>query len=305
MPGWLVTGARGFLGRAIVEEARRTQRAPIVTIGSGDVTAPGVDKHIATDLTDEVGVNAVIDEFEPNVVIHAAGRTPPATAGEYYRVNILGTLNLLNALCRLGSPMRVVLLGSAAELGPVPIEDLPVSEDYPCRPSDAYGMSKLLATTAGLAMRAPLDVVCARVFNPIGPRASTNQAFGYFTSHLARPGERPIRLEVGDLEARRDFIDVRDVARAVLALADCGKPGTVYNVATGRSLRVGQGLDRLVALSGRKVEVISRPGVPGSPLDSRADISRIQTDTSWRPAVTWEQSLADLWDEARGRLGCH
>ena len=197
----------------------------------------------------------------------------------------------------------MVLAGSAAELGPVPVGDLPVGEDYPCRPGDAYGLSKWLATTAGLAARPPLEVIVARVFNPVGPGQPGSQALGRFADLLNDPGPDPLHLTVGDLDARRDFIDVRDVARAFIALALLGHPGQVYHVGTGRSHRVREGLDGLIGLSGRKVEVEVDPlrSRGRGPDDSRADPTRLMTHTGWRPEIGWEQSLADLWDEARAR----
>jgi GDP-4-dehydro-6-deoxy-D-mannose reductase len=142
----------------------------------------------------------------------------------------------------------------------------------------------------------------ARVFNPIGPGMSPNQALGRFASCLATPG--PVELTVGDLDTRRDFIDVRDVARALIALARDGQPGLVYHVGTGRSQRVGDALEHLRRLRGGRVDVTvdprlaSRPG----PRDSRAAIGRITAHTGWHPQVPWEQSLQDLWDESkRGR----
>ena len=180
---------------------------------------------------------------------------------------------------------------------------MPVCEIYPPRPADSYGLSKWLATTAGLAARPPLEVMIARIFNPIGPGLSPGQALGKFAAALATPGLDPLVLRVGDLSPRRDFIDVRDVARALIALAARGRPGRVYHVGTGRSHQVREGLDRLIALSQRSVRVevdptlVARPG----PSDSRADIRRITAETGWRPEIGWEQSLDDLWHEARGR----
>ena len=125
--------------------------------------------------------------------------------------------------------------------------------------------------------RPPLEVMVARVFNPIGPGTPATQALGRFASRLAEPGQDPLELAVGDLDSRRDFIDVRDVARAMVALATRGKAGLVYHVGTGQSHRVGDGLERLAQLSGRVVQASVDPVLYDrrGPLDSRADIGRI------------------------------
>jgi GDP-4-dehydro-6-deoxy-D-mannose reductase len=246
-------------------------------------------------------VHRAIAATAPDFVIHLAGQTPPAEASAYYHANTLATLHLLDALRALGRPVRVVLVGSAAELGPIEREDLPVGEDFPCRPASGYGLSKWLATLAGLAARPPLEVVVARVFNPIGPGLPVSQAFGRFAAELAAAGPEPLRLTVGDLDARRDFVDARDVARALLVLAEQGRVGRLYHVGTGRSLRVGDGLEHLIALCGRQVVLEVSTALAGvrGPADVRADIGRIMTETDWRPEIGWEQSLAVLWDAAR------
>ncbi len=267
---------------------------------------PPTASFAATWKTPEAPRDAIV-AIAPDLVIHAAGRTPPAEPGEFYRSNTLATLHLLDALRLLQRPTRVVLAGSAAELGPVEIAALPVVDDYPCRPLDAYGLSKWLATCAGMAARPPLEVIAARIFNPIGPGQPTSQAFGRFAAQLADPESG--NLVVGDLDGRRDFVDVRDVARALIALAERGRAGLIYNVGTGGSHAVREGLDRLIQKAGRTerdarpiVVKVERERTPSNgPSDSRAAIERIVKHTGWRPEVTWEQSLDDLWYDAIGR----
>jgi GDP-4-dehydro-6-deoxy-D-mannose reductase len=149
-----------------------------------------------------------------------------------------------------------------------------------------------------MLVRPPVEVVVARVFNPVGPGLPATQALGQFAARLLDPSAGP--LLVGDLDARRDFVDVRDVARALVALAGSGRPGRIYHVGTGVSHRVGDALERLQWQSGRSIEVRVDPAraVARGPIDSRADIRRIVTETGWRPMIGWEQSLDDLWHEA-------
>jgi nucleoside-diphosphate-sugar epimerase len=300
MPVWLITGATGFLGRHVLA-AVRERTAPGVQL----IAAGRRDPFLEVDLGEPRSVQAAIERSEPDVILHLAGRTPPAEPGAFYRDNTLATVHLLDALRERDRPARVVLAGSAAELGPVPVEDLPVGEDYPSCPGESYGLSKWLATAAGLAARPPLEVVVGRIFNPIGPGQPGSQAFGRFAARLAEPGPDPVQLAAGDLDVRRDFIDVRDVARALVALAVEGRPGRLYHIGTGSSHRVGDGLEHLIRLSGRPVALVA--AAPGAarrgPVDSRAAIDRILNETGWRPTIGWEQSLEDLWDEARGRAG--
>jgi GDP-4-dehydro-6-deoxy-D-mannose reductase len=292
---WLVTGAGGFLGRALLD-ALAARGIPAIAAGRRPV--PGV-AFVPMDLGDFDGLAAAVRHARPAVVIHLAGALPPAPSGVLYDVNVGGTHRLVRALEAPGRPVRLVVAGSAAELGPVPVERLPADEATPCRPDTAYGLSKWFASRLALGARGPVEPVVARVFNPIGPGLPRAQAFGRFAALLAEAPGDPLAMAVGDLDARRDVVDVRDVAAALVALADRGRPREVYHVGSGRSVRIGDGLDELIARSGRRVEVAVAPGVARGPRDSRADIRKITADTGWTPAIDWRRSLADLLDTAR------
>ncbi|HEV3166881.1 MAG TPA: NAD(P)-dependent oxidoreductase [Isosphaeraceae bacterium] len=302
MAVWLVTGGSGFLGRHLLAElaASPPPGAEVVALGRRCPPAWPLEAFVHADLEDSASLSEALGGLQPAVVLHAAGLTPPSRPEQLYRANTLATVQLLAALKSLGRPVRVVLAGSAAELGPVAVDDLPVSESYRARPVDAYGLSKWFATAAGLRCEPPLEVMVGRVFNPIGPGMPRSQAFGRFAELLAATGPDPVCLAVGDLDHRRDFVDIRDVARALIMLALRGHPGLVSHIGTGRSRRVGEGLERLIALSGRAV-IVEASGSSRGPQDSRADVRRLTEQTGWSPSVSWEQSLADLWDEVRAR----
>ncbi len=306
MTTWLVTGASGFLGRQVVGTLSRsgaTTGDRIVALGRRRPDDNRTAAFVAADLLDPQGLDVALDAIRPDVVIHCAGATPPQPDPTAYDLsNRLATEHLLAGLRRLDCPVRVVLVGSAAELGPVPVAELPVGESYPAAPVEDYGRSKLAATRRGLAEGPPLAVLAARVFNPIGPGTPATNAFGRFARLLTGPGPDPLTLEVGDLAARRDFIDVRDVADALIALAARGRSGQLYHIGTGGSHAVGAGLERLIGLSGRAVTVVSSGPGPG-PSDSRAAIDRIVADTGWAPRIPFERSLDDLWVEVAGDAG--
>lgn len=296
---WMVTGGSGFLG-GFVLRALRDRGERVVAFGRRPPPGWPRDSFLTGHLDDRGTIADAVARIRPDLVIHAAGKTPPAPAHELYLANTRATRYLLEALEASGHPCRVVLAGSAAELGRVPEERLPVGEDHPCSASDPYGLSKWAATRLGLMAEPPLDVMIARIFNPIGPGLPRSQAFGRFAAILADPSRDPSPMKVGGLDARRDFLDVRDVASALIALAIAGRPRTVYHVGMGTSRTIGEGLRELVRLSGRRVE-IQADGPARGPLDSRAAIGRIREDTGWAPRFPWETSLRDLWDEAVGR----
>ena len=291
-PTWLVTGGSGFLGRHLLD---RLDREPVEVVALGRRTIPG-RRFVTVDLLDGDCLRRVLAELAPSVVFHLAGRTPPADAESLDRSNRIATLRLIEALSRVSDPVLLITAGSAAELGPVPIEELPVGEDHPADPETDYGRSKLAATHAVL----DAGGMVARVFNPIGPGTPPSQALGRFAAILA-DGDGPITLDVGDLAPRRDFIDGRDVADALIALAVRGKPG-LYHVGTGESRSVGEGLELLIRHSGRPVRVDVDRSRPSGPADSRADIGRIRREVGWSPRIPFEQSVADLWAAAPGAV---
>ena len=303
MPVWAVTGGSGFLGRHLLAELRDKAGLEVVAMGRRCPIDWRGEAFVEVDLSVPEAIETAIRSIRPEVLFHAAGQTPPANAETLYQANTLNTLHLLDALRAVGSPIRMVLAGSAAELGLVPVEDLPVGEEYPCRPAEAYGLSKWLATCAGLAARPPLEVMVGRIFNPIGPGLSPNQAFGRFAKILAESREKT--LVVGDLDTRREFVDIRDVARALIAIAESGLAQNTYHIGTGKSVRIGDGLDHLIARSGREIEVRVDPALKSAPgpRDSRARIAKIVAQTGWTPRISFRQSMDDLWNERARRDG--
>jgi GDP-4-dehydro-6-deoxy-D-mannose reductase len=290
---WLVTGGSGFLGRHVLTLLQdRGER--VVALGRKRPSGCPIEEFRRADLNDASATAQAVHHIAPDHVIHAAGKTPPAASPDLYLANVRATMTLFDAIRQLDRPCRVVLAGSAAELGPVPAEHLPANEDCPCRPTDAYGLSKWAATRLGQTQTAPLEVMIGRIFNLIGPGTPIAQAFGRFAAALADP-ETAV-MKVGDLDARRDFIDVRDAASALIALAEQGTAKQVYHIGTGESHSVREGLGELIRLSGRSVYVEEASARRG-PSDSTADNTRIRGQTGWQPVVSWSQSLSDLWAE--------
>lgn len=295
MSAILVTGAAGFLGRHLLD--RLPTAADLAIVGRKTPSRIRPARFVKVDLRQADDLKRAIQSVQPRLVFHLAGRTPPADDPEFDASNRQATVHLLDALRSLNQTVRVVLVGSAAELGPVPDSMLPVGEDYPCDPQGAYAASKLQATRLGLSTSPPLEVMVARVFNPIGPGMPDSQAFGRFASVLARSTDGPKTMTVGDLTARRDFIDARDVADALIALAERGRAGRLYHVGTGQSRSIGEGLDRLIQRCNRNVPIVPDRDRPRTgPADSRADIRRIVSEVGWTPRIGFEQSLDDLWD---------
>lgn len=292
-----VTGSRGFVGSWLVLHLR----------GAGDEV---IESGPALDVTDAQGVLAAVGEAEPDVVYHLAGFAHVGAsweaAQEVVRVNTLGTLSVVEAARACAQPPTVLVVSSAEVYGHVLPEELPLSEDAPVRPVSPYALSKASAELVGLQAHLAhgLRVVTVRPFNHVGP----GQAPSFAVSGLARrivearrAGERAIR--VGNLSARRDFTDVRDVVRAYRLLAVTGRPGGVYNVCSGTDVSIDAVVHRLLDLAGAEMSLDRDPFL-FRPVDVpvlRGDPGRLLACTGWRPEIGLDQTLADVlehWDRA-------
>lgn len=286
----LVTGAGGFVGRHLLAE-----------LGGRAVAG-------RADVTDGDALAAELRAVAPAAVCHLAAATSVAESwrrgAETWRVNVLGTVALLDAVRAEAPEARTLVVSTGEVYGPTP--DGRAGEDTPVAPLSPYAASKaaaeLAATRAARAEK--LDVVVARPFQHAGPGQDERFAIGSWTARIARleragGGE----LEVGDLTVRRDLTDVRDVTRAYRLLLDPATPAGTYNVCSGRTVELATVLDTLVRLAREPVEVRDNPALR-RPVDVpvlAGDPARLEAATGWRAEIPLEQTLADALDEARRR----
>ena len=312
----LVTGAGGFVGGHLVDFLRAEH--PEVEIHGVVLPQGGVSWRAASgarvveaDLTEPAAAAAVVEEVQPEGILHLAGQSsvhlswldPAGTL----RTNVLGIVHLLDAVRRQGLRPPVVVVGSAEEYGPVGPEEMPIREETPLRPASPYAVSKVaqgaLALLYGPA--GGLRVVLTRTFHHTGPGRGEAFAESSFARQLAEieAGRRPPVLKVGNLEAVRDFADVRDVVRGYWMLLEKGEGGVAYNVCTGRGRRIRDLLDVLLAASGARVEVRVDPERlrPSDVPAQIGDPSRLRAATGWEPRIPLERTLRDLLDDWRAR----
>ena len=306
----LITGVSGFVGLHLVEyllanhpglELYGLRRWRSETPASA---APGPDVRIIEgDLLDAPSLMRVLQASRPDAIVHLAASSSVAsswdTPSEMLQVNTLGTLHLLEAVRQLDLDAAVVLACSAEAYGLVREDELPIREEQPFRPVSPYAVSKAAADMLGFqyfqAFR--LRTVRLRLFNHCGPRQSHRFVIASFARQIAEieAGLRPPRIQVGNLEVRRDFVDVRDAVRAYWLAATKAEPGQAYNVASGEAHSIREILDRLLALSDAVVEVAFDP-VRLRPADIQVltgDASRFRAATDWRPEIPFERTLAD------------
>ena len=301
----LVTGGSGFVGRRLVA-ALRERGDDVVSAAPSH----GDDQHLPLDLTDSDNVRAVVEMARPEVVFHLAAQSfVPASIEDpitTYRVNVDGTAYLLEALRDLKP--RLLFVSSAEVYGRRPQEDMPLRETLPPRPTNPYAASKAAgeALVLGWYHSYGIDAIISRAFNHIGAGQDARFAVPAFAQRLARIASGQDRvLNVGNVESERDFLDVRDVVAAYIALADRGVPGEVYNVCSGQAVKMREVLRRLVNIAGVPVEIREDPELmraSGEVLRSVGDPSKLKRTTGWSPRISLADSLREVYEEARAEV---
>lgn len=251
----LVTGATGFLGRHLVGRLRSRGDDVWGVSRSGDARD---GRLLALDLADAGACREAIARLKPSVVFHLAG-VRSASLDEMRRAQVAGTLSLLDALGHAASCSKLVLVGSAAEYGPVPADRQPIDEAEPCIPVSDYGRTKHEAVLAALAFGRRHDVAVhvARPFNVVGPGMPRGLIVRDLIDRLTTLDERPgAELHTGRLDTSRDFVDVGDAARALELIERRGRPGEIYNVCSGVATRISDLVQRLLRVSGRSARVV-------------------------------------------------
>jgi GDP-4-dehydro-6-deoxy-D-mannose reductase len=268
---------------------------------NGDLVVQ-IDQEV--EITDSGALLAALSEAAPDRIFHLAAMTHVGQSWDeplrVLEVNVLGTGALLAAARECGSDPRILVTSSAEVYGAVTDpSQLPLTEASPTAPLTPYAASKLAAEA--LCAQAWLGhgqhVVVVRPFNHIGPGQSPNFAVSALSKRIvdaARSGASEI--PVGNLTARRDFTDVRDVVRSYRLLLESGTPGTVYNVCSGVDVSIQEIADRLLAAAGSSVRLVSDPSLirPVEVPVLRGDPGRLKAATGWAPEITLEQTLADV-----------
>ena len=304
----LMTGGTGFVGGylcpRIVEAFPDADR--VLLTRAGDPVARDGFVPIPLDLTDRASVDACVAQVRPDLVLHLAAQAA-VTAGpnDTWRVNCEATLHLAGAVAR-HAPDATVLFVSSAEVYGLSFKDGAASEETLPQPMNAYARSKLAAEMA-LADVLPdtAALVVARAFNHTGPGQDTRFALPAFAAQIAaiEAGRHPPRLMVGNLDAERDFLDVRDVCDAYLALLAAAAPGCrdTVNVASGQAWRIGDLLETLRGMARASFEVVQDPNrmrpsdIPRSV--GRAD--KLKDMTGWAPRHAIASTLRDLLEDQR------
>ena len=292
----LVTGASGFVAGWLIRHLE----------SCGDEIVP-VDESI--DIGDGPALTAKVVESAPEVIYHLAAFAHVGHSWEQpretFRVNAVGTLELLEAARACERPPRVLLVGSAEVYGSVDPDALPLTEDSPLRPVSPYAASKVAAEYLGLQafLGHGLPVIRIRAFNHIGPGQNPAFAVPAFARRIVEARARgDKKLAVGNVTARRDFTDVRDVVRAYRLLAQHGEAGQAYQVCSGHEVSIEEIAARLLRLAAVDLELEVDPELfrPVEVPVLLGDPSRLAAATGWKPEYDLDQTLADVLAEAEG-----
>ncbi|MHA2620483.1 MAG: GDP-mannose 4,6-dehydratase [bacterium JZ-2024 1] len=260
---------------------------------------------VEMDLRDSASVIYALKEAQPDWVFHLAAQSFVPTSwrapGETIEVNVMGQVHLLEGLRTLGMKPRFLVAGSSEEYGLVRPEETPITEDNPLRPLSPYGVSKVAQDLLGFQYFRSygLPVIRTRAFNHEGPRRGVAFVTSNFARQFARmkKGKAPPVLKVGNLDAIRDYTDVRDTVRAYrLAIEKC-EPGEVYNICSGRGFRIRDIIHILQEISGMAPDTetdASRMRPSDVPI-LIGNASRFREATGWTPTIPFEKTMSDLY----------
>jgi len=264
------------------------------------------------DLTDATAVHKALAESRPDAIFHLAAQSfvPASWVAPHQTLadNVAGQTHLFEGIRALGLDPAVQIACSSEEYGLVLPDEVPIRETNPLRPLSPYAVSKVAQDYLAYQyfMSYGLRVVRTRGFNHTGPRRGEVFVTSNFAKQVAsiEAGLQEPVLRVGNLDAVRDFTDVRDMVRGYWLAATKGRPGEVYNLATGHGITIRQMLDQLLALARVEVKVETDPARlrPSDVEVLIGDASKFQADTGWVPRIPFAKTLADLLDYWRERV---
>ena len=310
----LITGVGGFAGSHLAD-ILLAQGEPGDEVWGCDLNAaprPYLSPQVrlmAADLRDPQAAAQVIGQARPERIYHLAGQAfvgdSWAHPWETLETNLRAQVNLLEAVVASKELPGILVVGSADEYGRMANPEQPIDETPPLRPDSPYSVSKAAQDLLGLQyfLSYGLPIVRVRPFNHIGPRQNRKFVAAAFASQIAaiEAGQQPPVMRVGNLDARRDFTDVRDTVRAYALLLERGHAGEVYNIGTGASVRIMDMLDVLLSLARVPIRIETDPArirlndVPDLVCDAR----RLRAATGWQPRYRLEETLRDLLNYER------
>ena len=312
----LVTGAAGFVGRHLVSHLCESGHRVLGTVHPDlSVSASALEgvELVPVDILDSARLDEAFVRAKPDAVFHLAAFSNPQDSRHKSRLtletNIIGSQNVLQSSLEHSGETRVLLVGSAQQYGRVAERDQPIEESRALAPLTPYAVSKASQELLGRRFfdAEGLPVLMTRSFNHTGPGQSDAYVCSSFARQVAEIelGRGEPVMRVGNLAARRDFTDVRDVASAYTRIVERGRAGEVYNVCRGEAFSIESILEGLRQRARVEVSIVKDPArfhALDAPL-VLGDNQRLRRDTDWQPAHSLDATLGDLLADWRSRLG--
>jgi len=286
-----IIGGAGFVGKYLLNHLRNDREWEV---GVSD---------LELDILNREAIEKLLQSVKPDYIFHLAAQSSVALSWQNpaltIDVNIKGAANVLEAVRALDYKPRVLLIGSGEEYGRVPEDEIPISENTRVKPENIYAVTKACQNMLGTlyAEAYDMDVMMVRAFNHIGPGQSPQFVVSDFCKQVAEieAGRREPVMRVGNLSAKRDFTDVRDVVRAYGLLIEKGQKGETYNIGRGKAYEISEILEEILALSKMKITV-ETDKQKFRPVDVpiiEADIAKVSACTGWKPEIELKNTLAE------------
>ena len=308
----LIIGGAGFVGKHLAAHLHGEGYAVSVTkLPFENPDLPYADVY-DLDILQAEAVAELLTSLQPDCLFHLAAQASAALSWQKpaltVDINVKGAVNVLEAVRSLEKRPRVLLIGSSEEYGKVSEAECPIAETQEARPGNIYAATKVCQEMIGrlYAEAYGMDVMATRSFNHVGPGQLPIFVVSDFCRQAAliEAGQQEAVIRVGNLAAKRDFTDVRDVVRAYALLMEKGQRGEIYNVGTGRALAVQEILDEILRLSTAEIRV-ERDEKRFRPLDAPlnvADVTKLRCATGWEPQIDLRQTLRDTLDYWRKNI---
>lgn len=309
----VIIGAAGFVGNYLIQNLREECGMEVFATKLSHEKMDKSDiKVYNLDILDKEAIVSLLFELRPDYIFHLAAQSSVGLAWKNpcltIDVNIKGSINVMDAIRELYYSPRTLLIGSGEEYGHIKLGEIPIRETNMIRPGNIYAATKVCQNMIGsiYAQAYDMELMMVRAFNHIGPTQAPMFVVADFCKQVAEieQGIKQPVMYVGNLEAKRDFTDVRDVVRAYALLVQKGIAGETYNVGSGHAIAIKDILDKIISLSQCDINVkIDENKL--RPVDVpiiEADISKIKTLTGWEPRISLEQTIKETLDYWRERI---
>ena len=300
----LIIGGAGFVGNYLIKHLKNDLKWDVFVTKMAHEKLNNEDmESFDIDILDKDQIKEVFEKVKPDYIFHLAAQSSVALSWKNpsltIDVNVKGSVNVLDMVRGLDYKPRVLLIGSGEEYGHIKPEESPIVEDNVVRPGNIYAATKACQNMIGkiYADGYDLDIMMVRAFNHIGPNQAPMFVVADFCKQVAEieRGEKEPIIYTGNLSAKRDFTDVRDVVRAYGLLIQKGKKGETYNIGSGHAIAIQEILNRILELSRIKIknEVDSSKIRPVDVPIIEADTTKIRACTGWTPDISLDTTLLE------------